>query len=137
MFDTEPFPTAPLPVTCQAEYRYLAARFCKEMDMLGHGPYRNKKSDAQFEVVKEEWEELEEAYDEGSDPELAEEMADMLVTIFVLAQTMELDIDKAYQDKMEYNLEKTGERDMNDKIVDDADVEKPGFRGLYGDMDAY
>lgn len=116
----------------KAEYRYLARRFIEEMDSYGYGPGRSERSDAQFEVVQEEFEEFEEAYESGSDGELAEEVADCLVTLFVISEMMELDISEAYERKMEYNLEKTGERDMSGKIVDNAEIEKPSFRGLYG-----
>lgn len=78
---------------------------------------------AQLNVMMEEVVELSKELQGGvtddNEEEIAEEMADVLVTVHILACQTDLDIWSAYRDKMEYNMEKTGLRE-NGKVVDDA-----------------
>jgi len=61
------------------------------------------------------------------DERLAEEMADVLITVHLLGEMMDIDLRQAYIKKMEYNMEKSADKDENGKITDDADIEKPNF----------
>ena len=65
--------------------------------------------------------------------DMAEEMADVLVTMHVMADMLGIDLKKAYDLKMDYNLEKTAEKDDSGKVTDDVDVTKPDFREAVGD----
>lgn len=58
---------------------------------------------------------------------MAEEMADVLVTIHVLADMLGIDVKKAYNKKMEYNLQKSAQKDGDGKVTDDVDIQKPDF----------
>lgn len=109
------------------DYTYLAYRFNNKMDLNPTTIGFSDESDAQNEVVLEEFDEYEEAYDDRDLAAVAEEMADVLVTIFIQAHRMGIDIDSAYEAKMNYNLQKTGERNEDGKVVDDAELEKPDF----------
>jgi len=101
-----------------------------------------------FAVVEEEVEELSEAvglmimrgdYEKGLGLEQAkdaeghaiEEMADVLVTVFSMAEALDIDIEEAYKRKMEYNMQKTGDKDSNGKVTDDADIDKPDFTDIH------
>lgn len=53
---------------------------------------------------------------------LAEEMVDAIYTIHLAARMLDIDLRERYREKAEYNLEKSGERDENGKIIDDAEV---------------
>lgn len=64
---------------------------------------------------------------------LAEEIADVLVTIHVLADMLDIDARKAYKKKMEYNMNKSGDKDDNGKVTDDTDIEKPNFGDCYNE----
>lgn len=86
-----------------------------------------EESDSQHEVVLEEFDEYEEAYENGELDEVAEEMADVLITIFIQADRMGIDIASAYNRKMEYNMDKSGDRNKDGKVKDDAEIEKPDF----------
>lgn len=114
-------------MTERADCTFLAQRFNEQMDLEGDTNGFSDESDAQHDVVVEEFEEYIEAYINGDLEKVAEEMADVLVTIFIQADRMGVDIDEAYQRKMEYNLQKSGERDENGKVVDDVEVTKPDF----------
>lgn len=114
-------------MTKNAEYTYLAHRFNRVNGIGFDGHPFGDDQWAQYEVFQEEVDELEEAFEASQYDEVKEEIADVLVTLFVLADRMDIDIDEAYQRKMEYNLNKTGERNSDGKIVDDADIEKPDF----------
>lgn len=119
-------------MTDNADYTYLAHRFNRKNGVnLEGGPF-SEEVDAQYNVYKEEVEELEKAYNESRYHDVKEELADVLVTLFILAERMDIDIDECYQRKMEYNLQKSGERNSEGKIVDDADVEKPNFEEIDG-----
>lgn len=105
----------------------MAHRFNKVMGPEGETDGFTDESDAQQDVVEEEFEEYIEAYENGDLEAVVEEMADVLVTIFIQADRMGIDIDSAYQAKMEYNLGKSGEVDESGKVVDDASAVKPDF----------
>jgi NTP pyrophosphatase (non-canonical NTP hydrolase) len=91
-------------------YEVMASSFVKENGL--------DSPEAQFQVVKEEVEELEAALNgRGSSQE---EMADVLITVFVLAEIMGVDIHGEYVDKMEYNRKKSGKQDENGKVIDDV-----------------
>lgn len=105
----------------------LAQRFNHEMEMRPDETGFTEESHAQHGVVLEEFMEYREAYDENDMGEVVEEMADVLVTLFVQADRMGIDIGRAYNEKMEYNLTKSGIRNDAGKIIDDVDVNKPDF----------
>lgn len=117
-------------MTKNAEYTFLAHRFNRVNGIGFDGHEFGDDCQAQYDVFEEEVEELEEAFENSRYHETKEEIADVLVTLFVLADRMDIDIDEAYQRKMEYNLQKSGERNPNGKIVDDADIDKPDFREM-------
>lgn len=114
-------------MTDGTEYTQLAQRFNEQISMKGSSDGFTDESDAQFDVCTEEFEEFMEAYIKGDIEGVAEEMADVLITMFIQADRMGIDIGGAYQEKMAYNLEKTGERDEDGKVVDDASTLKPDF----------
>lgn len=87
----------------------------------------SQRSTTQHDVVLEESQEYDEAYRKGEMDAVAEELADMLVTIYLQADIMGIDIEQAYRAKMRYNIEKSDERNEDGKITDDAEVEKPNF----------
>jgi len=111
----------------QTDYTFLAQRFNEQMELEGDTDGFSDESDAQLDVCTEEFEEFIEAYIKGDLDDVAEEMADVLITIFIQADRMGIDISGAYREKMMYNLEKSGERDDNGKVVDDVRVQKPDF----------
>lgn len=103
-----------------------------------------------FNVAMEEWQELCEMeqliemrfhqgidsldeIDEDVKAHTAEEMADVLVTLHVMADMMGIDLAEAYRLKMEYNLHKTATKDETGKATDDAEVRKPDFTQTLGD----
>ena len=53
-------------------------------------------------------------------PAVAEEAADALITVHVLCELIGIDVAQAYQDKMQYNLTKSGRTDENGKVIDDG-----------------
>ena len=73
---------------------------------------------SQFEVFEEEVEELEDAMDGNG--VVQEEMADVVITVFILAEIMGVDLSGEYLDKMDYNLKKSGKQDENGKVIDDV-----------------
>ena len=83
--------------------------------------------DAHFKVMVEEMGELSEALNEDDRAAQAEELADLRVTVEVMAELLGVDLDAAFEKKMEYNLRKTASKTEGGKVVDDADVEKPDF----------
>ena len=133
------------------DYRYLAQRFREETEI---GPeYRDLDHAVQghWRVAKEEFDELDvevenliRAYELSQGEQvgisseqyngLAEEMADVLVTIHVLADMLGIDIEKAYQKKMMYNLEKSSDKDENGKVTDDGEAEKPDFGDTHNEQ---
>lgn len=74
----------------------------------------------QLAVAVEEQGELAEALVTQDEDLIREEIADNLVTTFLLADQLDINAREAYMEKMEYNLGKSGEREGG-KIVDDAD----------------
>lgn len=109
------------------EYTYMAERYSEEM-RLGQGS-TGFSADAfnHFSVFIEETDELEDAMLNGSVGDVAEEAADVLITVFVLADIMNIDISSAYNEKMLYNIQKSGEKDENGKVIDDVEMDKPDF----------
>ena len=117
-------------MTERADFTLLAQRFNEQMGLEGETNGFSDESDAQHDVVVEEFEEYIEAYLNRDEAGVAEEMADVLVTIFIQADRMGIDINEAYQRKMEYNLQKSGDVDENGKVVDDVEVTKPDFNQM-------
>jgi NTP pyrophosphatase (non-canonical NTP hydrolase) len=107
------------------EYQRLTEEFATNNDL------EPEDAPQQWEVVEEEFEELEEAFsafepwsDTGAPPawreSLAEEMADAVFTIHLLARMLNIDLRREFIEKANYNLEKSGQRDESGKIIDDA-----------------
>jgi len=88
-------------------------------------------------VTKEEVEELQELVEgiQGEDVEwvdeyeghMAEEMADIIYTVFTMAHAMDVDIHGAFMTKHRYNIQKSGSKMEDGKVVDDSDTPKPDF----------
>lgn len=97
------------------------------MGILEDGRSVEEAAKAQFEVVQEEFEELEQAFDHGSMEEVVEESADVIVTIRILNIILGNYTSEAYEAKMHYNLMKSGSRNASGKVVDDAGPSKPDF----------
>lgn len=112
-------------------YTRLARSFAHKHDLTG------VDVDEQWEVVQEEIRELEDAFNEwqaasaadqmfgGSNgphalDDLTEEMADVLFTVHLLGEMLEINLRDRYIEKAKYNLQKSTERDENGKITDDA-----------------
>lgn len=74
-------------------------------------------ADAQFKCLVEEVGELAEALNCERDP--SGEIADVLITAFVLADLLEIDVREAYVEKMTHNLRKSPSK-QGGKVVDDA-----------------
>ena len=64
----------------------------------------------------------------GNEPvePLAEEMADAVFTIHLLARMLDIDLRREFIEKANYNLEKSGQRDEKGKIIDDAGGDDDG-----------
>lgn len=83
---------------------------------------------SQMEVCREEIEELDELLKTilwkdvfaVSNDSLAEEMADVIFTVHLLADLLDIDLRRHYCAKARYNLLKTATRDANGKITDDV-----------------
>lgn len=85
----------------------------------------------QYNVILEEIEEFEEVMDnliedrkhgglfEG-EYELAEEMADTIYTIHLMANMLNINLNKVFKEKASYNLQKSTERDESGKVTDDV-----------------
>lgn len=132
----------------EPDYRYKAREFRQKTEI---GPeFRDLDHAVQghWRVAKEEFDELDDEVDnlmrayeitnDGSvniDPShydrVAEEIADVLVTIHVLADMLGIDAQEAYNRKMAYNMRKTSEKDDDGKVTDDNSGSKPGFRGCH------
>lgn len=95
---------------------------------------REDAVESQWQVVKEEIDEMVEAYNEGDIDAFTEEQADVIVVIKVICAMMEIDSSKAYRAKMMYNLRKSGTTNEDGKVIDDSDISKPDF-GLYNNGD--
>ena len=117
-------------MTQEPDYTWMAKRFNDNIGFEQQADTFNQSAYDQFDVAMEEVDEMVDAfYDEDAEA-CVEEMADVLVTIHVLADRMNVDLPEAYRRKMNYNLHKTGERDENGKVTDDVEMEKPDFGDL-------
>lgn len=69
--------------------------------------------------------------------DVVEEIADVLVTTFVLADMLGVDALEAYKRKMEYNMGKSSSKNDDNKVTDDREGEKPDMSDLfnYGDLE--
>jgi len=85
--------------------------------------------DDHMKVVREEFRELEQAIDSQRieyglhnkpGPELEGEMVDLMFTVFLLAKMMRCNIREPFINKSLYNLEKSGKRNKEGKIIDDV-----------------
>jgi NTP pyrophosphatase (non-canonical NTP hydrolase) len=115
----------------KGEYTYLARRFAAQNSMGQHMDGFSRDAFDQYEVYEEELDEFEIAFHVGSNGSVVEEMADVMITLFLLAEIMNINIGEAYNRKMNYNLGKSPERDKNGKITDDSELEKPEFDDLF------
>jgi NTP pyrophosphatase (non-canonical NTP hydrolase) len=105
------------------EYQRLVQEFASENN-LGQSDI-----DSQWSVVEEEIEEMFEAFEAyrytmdaaGAREALAEEMADAIFTIHLLAHLAGVNLRREFIEKANYNLEKSGQRDESGKIIDDAE----------------
>lgn len=125
-------------------YTQLAERFDDQTGLSEVTQSRTEELFDRLDVLLEEVDELEEAIEvhetvsmdmfhsvadvQEQEAAVVEELADVLVTAFTMADVLDYDITHAYGKKMEYNLEKSGDRVEDGKVVDDADIEKPDFR---------
>lgn len=75
-------------------------------------------ADQQFEVVKEEMDELIEAVE--NDEDVLEECADVLFTVFLYCELYSFDVRSMYMKKAAYNLQKSTNRDEDGKVTDDV-----------------
>jgi NTP pyrophosphatase (non-canonical NTP hydrolase) len=115
------------------EYQRLVQEFATNNDL------EPEDAPQQWEVVEEELDEMREEFEElrfehvpmfgewstaaGSEPvePLAEEMADAIFTIHLLASMLGIDLRREFIEKANYNLEKSGQRNEDGKIIDDAE----------------
>ena len=58
---------------------------------------------------------------------MAEELADVRITVDLLAKMLQIDIEEAERAKMMYNLTKSGDTDESGKVTDDSGATKPDF----------
>jgi len=116
-------------------YQRLVQEFASNNDL------EPEDAPSQWGVVEEEFEEMRAEFEElrfehipefgsdgwdaaaGNEPldSLAEEMADAIFTIHLLARMLDIDLRREFIEKANYNLEKSGQRDENGKIIDDAE----------------
>ena len=97
-----------------------------------------------FDVIEEELDELDEAISlmemvennrgqftvtEPDDyrAEIAEELADVIISAFSMGIAQDIDVRRAFLKKMQYNLHKTGNEWEGGKVQDDVNIEKPDF----------
>lgn len=112
-------------------YQMMAQSFNENCGVEDPDGAFNDDALGQFEFFEEEVDELEEAFDDKDKEMVAEESADVIVTLFVLADRMGFNLREAYFRKMGYNLAKDGDMDENGKVIDDVDNPKPAFHDLY------
>lgn len=122
----------------------LIHEFMDKNHMFPTGDKTPERQIAQMSVLREEYKEMQSSWDDwleyvagngdvdtvgsvGYRLALAEELADLRVTIDLLAKMLMIDIELAERTKMNYNVRKSGSRDEDGKIVDDANIEKPSF----------
>lgn len=96
------------------KYQRMATRFVEQNCL--------DDSEAQFKVTREEVNELWKAL--GEEDGVPEEMADVVITVFILAEIEGVDLRKEYVDKMEYNLKKSGKKNEHGKVIDDVEAEE-------------
>lgn len=113
-----------------SEMEWMAHRFVKKNDIQQVGPGKSEITDSQLRVVEEEMDEFLEAYDEGDMGEIAEEAADVAITMFIICEQMGISLQEAYMEKMLYNLGKSGVKDGEGKVIDDSNYPKPDFNAF-------
>jgi len=77
----------------------------------------------QWRVVREERHELDKELTKrhfGEENNVAEEIADEMITLMVLGEIMDINYTEELIKKMKYNVQKTGEKDENGKVIDDV-----------------
>jgi NTP pyrophosphatase (non-canonical NTP hydrolase) len=131
-------------------YVFMAHRFNEKTGINEASDIGAKSHRQRFAVLNEEVKEVDEAvglmilredneeilYD--SDPQdvradIAEELADVVVSAFSMAEAVDIDLREAYIQKMQYNLNKTDGEMVDGKVQDDVEVEKPDFTSCVGD----
>lgn len=93
-------------------YEEFAQRFVSDKEL--------DDAEAQFEVMKEEFDEFRDAFTGQSDERVEEELADVLVTCFVFAEITGIDVRSEYVEKMRYNMQKSASKDASGKVTDDV-----------------
>ena len=96
-----------------------------ESDIPAHWKVIEEEID-EFKEAFEEFEYLETTTAEGAAMQsvrssLAEEMADVVFTIHLLAHLSGIDLRQQFREKADYNLQKSGQRNEEGKIIDDAE----------------
>lgn len=76
--------------------------------------------DAHFKVIVEEFGEFADACSKGDRIKQREELADFAITVRVMAELLGIDLEEAVEEKMEYNLQKSGEKTEGGKVKDDV-----------------
>ncbi len=72
-------------------------------------------------MLTEEVGELAEAVNKDNDEAVGEELADVAIVAFGMARICGIDMREEFAEKMEYNVEKSGNKTESGKVVDDAD----------------
>lgn len=92
-----------------------------QFDMDGHRELMEELEwRRRFSQVQEEVGEVEDAINDGDFEQAEQELADVAVTVFTMADTLNVDLERLYVEKMEHNLQKSGELTETGKVVDDA-----------------
>jgi len=134
------------------DYRELAQEFRHTVEIGQEYDDALDALNGQFNVADEEWREMCEeerniemalvvdAVKFSEIPQddmrhMAEEMADVVVTMQVLADMLGIDLKRAYSKKMEYNLQKTMAKNQSNKVTDDVGIDKPSFNDCVGDAE--
>lgn len=71
-------------------------------------------------MLTEELGELADAVNEDKDELVGEELADLVIVSFGLARVLDIDLRREFEEKMEYNMGKSGAKTEGGKVVDDA-----------------
>ncbi len=71
-------------------------------------------------MLTEELGELADAVNKDRDDIVAEELADVVIVSFGLARILDIDLREEFEEKMMYNMEKSGAKTEGGKVVDDA-----------------
>jgi len=69
------------------------------------------------------------------EPEVAEELADVVISCFSMAEAVGIDLRQAFIRKMEYNMYKASGGFEDGKLQDDAGIPKPDFGDCVLDID--